>query len=44
MEKLERYRSYIKQLLTEYASLSHSDDEAETEQVFDNERSTNTQK
>jgi hypothetical protein len=38
MENLERYRSYIKQLLTEYASLSHSDDEAETELVFDNER------
>lgn len=38
MEKLERYRTYIKQLLSEYASLSPSNDEAETELVFDIER------
>lgn len=38
MEKLELYRTYIKQLLSEYASLSKSDDEVETELVFDTER------
>jgi hypothetical protein len=38
MEKLERYRTYIKQLLTEYAQLSPSDDEIETELIFDSER------
>jgi hypothetical protein len=38
MEKLERYRTYIKQLLTEYAQHSPSDDEVETELIFDTER------
>ncbi len=38
MEKLERYRTYIKQLLSDYASLSPSDGEAETELVFDTQR------
>jgi hypothetical protein len=38
MEKLERYRTYIQELLSEYAKLSPSDDEAETELVFDTER------
>ena len=38
MEKLERYRTYIKQLLSDYASLSPSDGEAETELIFDTER------
>ena len=38
MEKLESYRTCIKQLLTDYASLSLSDGEAETELVFDTER------
>lgn len=35
---VERYRTYIKQLLSEYASLSPSDGEAETQLVFENER------
>jgi XisI protein len=35
MEKLELYRTYIKQLLNEYVSLSDSDDAAEIELVFD---------
>jgi hypothetical protein len=38
MEKLESYRTYIKQLLSDYASLSPSDGEAETEIIFDTER------
>ncbi|MCC5600951.1 XisI protein [Nostoc favosum] len=38
MEKLERYRTYIKKLLSDYASISPSDGEAETELVFDVER------
>jgi hypothetical protein len=38
MEKLERYRTYIKQLLSDYASQSPSDEEAETELIFDIER------
>ncbi|KST69836.1 XisI protein [Mastigocoleus testarum] len=38
MEKLERYRTYIKQLLSDYASLSPSEGEAETELIFDTER------
>ncbi|MGB6296056.1 MAG: XisI protein [Rivularia sp. (in: cyanobacteria)] len=38
MEKLERYRTYIKELLSNYASLSPSDGEAKTELVFDTER------
>ncbi|MBS3025820.1 MAG: XisI protein [Dolichospermum sp. DET50] len=38
MEKLELYRSCIKALLSEYAKLSKSDDEAETELIFDTER------
>ncbi len=38
MEKLERYRNYIQELLIEYARLSPSDDEAETQLVFDTQR------
>ncbi len=38
MEKLERYRNYIQELLSEYARLSPSDDEAETQLVFDTQR------
>lgn len=38
MEKLERYRTYIKQLLSDYASLSPSDEEATTDLIFDIER------
>jgi XisI protein len=38
MEKLEHYRTYIKQLLSEYVNHSSSDDEAETQLVFDSER------
>ncbi|MFN6463026.1 MAG: XisI protein [Nostoc sp. DedVER02] len=38
MEKIERYRTHIKHLLTEYAKDSPSDNEVETELVFDTER------
>ena len=38
MEKVERYRTYIKDLLTDYVKLSKSDGEAETELIFDLER------
>ena len=38
MEKLERYRTIIKQLLSDYASLSPSDGEFETELIFDTQR------
>ena len=38
MEKLERYRNYIQELFSEYARLSPSDDEAETQIVFDTQR------
>ena len=38
MDKLENYRTYIKQLLTDYVSLSSSDGEARTELIFDTER------
>ena len=38
MDKLENYRTYIKQLLTNYVSLSSSDGEARTELIFDTER------
>jgi len=38
MEKLDQYRCYIKQLLSEYASHSCSDEEVDTELVFDTER------
>jgi hypothetical protein len=38
MEKLERYRTYIKDLLSWYAKLCKSDDNAETQIAFDTER------
>ncbi len=38
MEKVERYRAYIQQLLTEYANQHSSNDEVETETIFDTER------
>ncbi|MBD2499513.1 XisI protein [Anabaena azotica] len=38
MEKIEQYRTYIQQLLIEYAKGSPSDDEVETELIFDTER------
>ncbi len=38
MEKIAQYRSYIQQLLTEYAQGSPSDDDMETELIFDTER------
>lgn len=38
MEKIEQYRTHIKYLLTEYAKGSPSDNEVETELVFDTER------
>lgn len=38
MEKLEKYRTYIKQILTDYANPGSSDDEIETELIFDSDR------
>ncbi len=38
MEKLKQYRTFIQQLLSDYANLSSSDGESETELVFDVER------
>jgi hypothetical protein len=38
MDKIERYRAYVQQVLDEYASLSPSDDEVDTERIFDTER------
>lgn len=38
MEKIEQYRKYIQQLLIEYAKGSPSDDEVETELIFDTQR------
>ncbi|RAM50617.1 MAG: XisI protein [Hapalosiphonaceae cyanobacterium JJU2] len=38
MEKIEQYRTYIQHLLIEYAKGSPSDDEVETELIFDTER------
>jgi hypothetical protein len=38
MEKIEQYRTHIKYLLAEYAKGSPSDNEVETELVFDTER------
>lgn len=38
MEKLELYRHYIKQLLSEYASQGPSDEDVDTELIFDTER------
>ena len=35
MQKIERYLTYIKQLLSDYASLSPGDGEAETQLIFD---------
>lgn len=37
MKKLERYRIYIQQFLSEYARQTPSDDEFETQLVFDKE-------
>ena len=37
MEKIEKYRSYIQQLLKEYASLASADEEVETQTIFDTE-------
>ena len=38
MEKIEQYRTYIQNLLSEYAKGSPSDDEVETELIFDTQR------
>jgi len=38
MDKIAQYRTYIQDLLREYARLSKSDDEVQTELVFDLER------
>ena len=38
MEKLNTYRHYIKQLLSEYASHRSSDNEVDTELIFDTDR------
>ncbi|AFZ60007.1 XisI protein [Anabaena cylindrica FACHB-243] len=38
MENIEQYRTYIQKLLTEYAQGSPSDDEVETQLIFDKER------
>lgn len=38
MEKIEQYRTYIQQLLSEYANGIPSDDEVETELIFDTQR------
>lgn len=38
MEKIAKYRLYIQQLLTDYAQASPSDNEVETELIFDTER------
>ncbi|WP_413172528.1 XisI protein [Anabaena azotica] len=38
MEKIEKYRQYIQQLLIEYAKGSPSDEEVETQLIFDKER------
>ncbi|HEY9705785.1 MAG TPA: element excision factor XisI family protein [Allocoleopsis sp.] len=38
MEKIELYRTYIQNLLTEYAKDSPSDDELETQLIFDTQR------
>ncbi|MEA5554476.1 XisI protein [Anabaena cylindrica UHCC 0172] len=38
MEKIEQYRQYIQELLTEYAQGSPSDEEVETQLIFDKER------
>ncbi len=38
MENIEQYRTYIQHLLSEYAKGSPSNDEVETEVIFDRER------
>ncbi len=38
MEKIELYRTYIQDLLREYAKDSPSDDEVETQLIFDTQR------
>jgi hypothetical protein len=38
MDKIAQYRIYIQQILTEYAQGSPSDDDIETELIFDTER------
>jgi hypothetical protein len=38
MDKVEKYRSYIQKLLTDYASLGPADEEVQTELIFDTER------
>ena len=38
MEKIEQYRGYIQNLLIEYAQGSPSDEEVETQLIFDQER------
>lgn len=38
MEKLDQYRHYVKQLLSDYASQGPSDDDVNTELIFDTER------
>ncbi|MDY7013242.1 MAG: XisI protein [Cyanobacteriota bacterium] len=38
MEKIERYRAFVQQILEDYASLSPDDDEVNTERIFDTER------
>jgi hypothetical protein len=38
MEKIEQYRGYVQNLLSEYAQGSPSDEEVETQLIFDTER------
>ncbi|MTJ33341.1 element excision factor XisI family protein, partial [Dolichospermum sp. UHCC 0260] len=35
MEKLEQYRNYVKQVITEYAQLGSAKDEIEQQLIFD---------
>ena len=37
MDKLERYRQFIKQILTEHAQISTTTDKVQAELIFDNE-------
>ncbi len=37
MDKLEQYRTYIKQLITDYANLASPDPDVETQLIFDTE-------
>jgi hypothetical protein len=37
MDKIEKYRQFIKQILTEYAQISTTTDTVKAELIFDNE-------